>query len=81
MTGRSAADKVGMDGTSSFGAGRLWFLSDYGLAVTEADRPDRDGATLNLFHPLHSIRAPCPHSRLALLDVRRGRLRLIVDTP
>lgn len=46
MTGRSAADKVGMDGTSSFGAGRLWFLSDYGLAVTEADRPDRDGATL-----------------------------------
>lgn len=60
MTGRSAADKVGMDGTSSFGAGRLWFLSDYGLAVTEADRPDRDGATLNLFilctpyvHPAH----------------------------
>jgi transposase len=34
-------DKVGMEGTGSFGAGLLRFLADYGLAVIEVDRPDR----------------------------------------
>jgi Transposase len=34
-------DKVGMEGTGSFGAGLLRFLADYGLMVIEVDRPDR----------------------------------------
>lgn len=34
-------DKVGMEGTGSFGTGLLRFLSEYGLAVMEVDRPDR----------------------------------------
>ena len=34
-------DKVGMEGTGSFGAGLLRFLADYGLTVVEVDRPDR----------------------------------------
>ena len=36
-------DEVGMEGTGSFGAGLLRFLADYGLAVIEVDRPDRQG--------------------------------------
>jgi transposase len=34
-------DKVGMEGTGSFGAGLLRFLADYGLTMIEVDRPDR----------------------------------------
>jgi transposase len=34
-------DKVGMEGTGSFGAGLLRFLADYGLTVVEVGRPDR----------------------------------------
>jgi transposase len=34
-------DKVGMEGTGSFGAGLLRFLADYGLEAVEVDRPDR----------------------------------------
>lgn len=34
-------DKVGMEGTGSFGAGVLRFPADYGLTVIEVDRPDR----------------------------------------
>jgi transposase len=35
-------DKVGMEGTGSFGAGLLRFLADYdGLTAIEVDRPDR----------------------------------------
>lgn len=34
-------DKVGIEGTGSFGAGLLRFLADYGLTVIEVDRPDR----------------------------------------
>jgi transposase len=34
-------DKVGMEGTGSFGAGLLRFLADYGLTLIEVDRPDR----------------------------------------
>jgi transposase len=34
-------DKVGVEGTGSFGAGLLRFLADYGLTVIEVDRPDR----------------------------------------
>jgi len=34
-------DKVGMEGTGSFGAGLLRFLADYGPTVIEVDRPDR----------------------------------------
>ena len=37
-------DKVGTEGTGSFGAGLLRFLADYGLTVIEVDRPDRAGA-------------------------------------
>ena len=33
--------KVGMEGTGSYGAGLLRFLTDYGLVVVEVDRPDR----------------------------------------
>lgn len=33
--------KVGMEGTGSYGAGLLRFLTDYGLTVIEVDRPDR----------------------------------------
>lgn len=40
-------DKVGMEGTGSFGAGLLRFLRDYGLAVVEVDRPDRSGRRRN----------------------------------
>ncbi|MGH3219434.1 MAG: IS110 family transposase [Streptosporangiaceae bacterium] len=40
-------DKVGMEGTGSFGAGLLRFLADYGLAVIEVDRPDRAGRRRN----------------------------------
>jgi transposase len=40
-------DKVGMEGTSSFGAGLLRFLADYGLTVIEVDRPDRAGRRRN----------------------------------
>jgi transposase len=40
-------DKVGMEGTGSFGAGLLRFLADYGLTVIEVDRPDRAGRRRN----------------------------------
>lgn len=40
-------DKVGMEGTGSFGAGLLRFLADYGLTVIEVDRPDRSGRRRN----------------------------------
>jgi transposase len=40
-------DKVGMEGTGSFGAGLLRFLADYGLPVVEVDRPDRSGRRRN----------------------------------
>jgi transposase len=33
--------KVGMEGTGSYGAGLLRFLTEYGLTVVEVDRPDR----------------------------------------
>ncbi|WP_309139943.1 transposase [Micromonospora sp. 4G55] len=33
--------KVGMEGSGSYGAGLLRFLTDYGLTVVEVDRPDR----------------------------------------
>jgi transposase len=36
-----------MEGTGSFGAGLLRFLSDYGLTVIEVDRPDRAGRRRN----------------------------------
>ena len=39
-------DKVGMEGTGSFG-GLLRFLADYGLTVVEVDRPDRSGRRRN----------------------------------
>src|ERR1022692_2009550 len=39
--------KVGMEGTGSYGAGLLRFLSDYGLAVVEVDRPDRSARRRN----------------------------------
>lgn len=32
---------IGMEGTGSYGAGLLRFLTEYGLAVIEVDRPDR----------------------------------------
>jgi transposase len=34
-------DKVGMEGTGSYGSGLLRFLTDYGFTVIEVDRPDR----------------------------------------
>jgi transposase len=40
-------DKVGMEGTGSFGAGLLRFLADYGLTVIEVDRPDRSDRRRN----------------------------------
>ncbi|MBO0822775.1 MAG: transposase [Actinobacteria bacterium] len=40
-------DKVGVEGTGSFGAGLLRFLIDYGLTVVEVDRPDRSGRRRN----------------------------------
>jgi transposase len=40
-------DKVGMEGTGSFGARLLRFLADYGLTVIEVDRPDRAGRRRN----------------------------------
>ena len=40
-------DKVGMEGTGSFGAGLLRFLADYGLTVVEVDCPDRAGRRRN----------------------------------
>jgi len=40
-------DKVGMEGTGSFGAGLLRFLSEYGLVVVEVDRPDRSSRRRN----------------------------------
>lgn len=40
-------DKVGMEGTGSFGAGLLRFLADYGLSVVEVDRPDRSDRRRN----------------------------------
>jgi Transposase len=40
-------DKVGMEGTGSFGAGLLRFPADYGLTVIEVDRPDRAGRRRN----------------------------------
>lgn len=40
-------DKIGMEGTGSFGAGLLRFLADYGLTVVEVDRPDRAGRRRN----------------------------------
>ena len=33
-------DKIGMEGTGSFGAGLLCFLTGYGLTVVKVDRPD-----------------------------------------
>lgn len=42
-----SVDKVGMEGTGSFGAGLLRFLTDYGLAVVEVDRPDRSARRRN----------------------------------
>jgi transposase len=40
-------DKVGMEGTGSFGAELLRFLADYGLDVVEVDRPDRSARRRN----------------------------------
>jgi transposase len=40
-------DKIGMEGTGSFGAGLLRFLTDYGLTAGEVDRPDRSGRRRN----------------------------------
>jgi transposase len=40
-------DKVGTEGTGSFGAGLLRFLADYGLTVIEVDRPDRSARRRN----------------------------------
>jgi transposase len=40
-------DKGGMEGTGSFGAGLLRFLTDYGLTVVEVDRPDRSDRRRN----------------------------------
>ena len=40
-------DRVGMEGTGSFGAGLLRFLTDYGLTVVEVDRPDRSDRRRN----------------------------------
>src|ERR1022692_825871 len=40
-------DKVGMEGTGSFGAGLLRFPADYGLTVIEVDRPDRSARRRN----------------------------------
>jgi len=40
-------DKVGMEGTGSFGTGLLRFLADYGVTVIEVDRPDRSGRRRN----------------------------------
>lgn len=40
-------DKVGMEGTGSFGAGLLRFLAEYGLVVVEVDRPDRSSRRRN----------------------------------
>lgn len=34
-------DKVGMEGTGSYGSGLLRFLADYGFTVVAVDRPDR----------------------------------------
>lgn len=45
--GFGTVDKVGMEGTGSFGAGLLRFLADYGLAVIEVDRPDRSARRRN----------------------------------
>ena len=45
-------DKVGMEGTGSFGAGLLRFLADYGLTVIEVDRPDRAGRRNGKSDPL-----------------------------
>jgi transposase len=36
-----SVDKVGMEGTGSYGSGLLRFLTDYGFTVVEVDRPDR----------------------------------------
>ena len=36
-----SVDKVGMEGTGSYGCGLLRFLADYGFTVVEVDRPDR----------------------------------------
>lgn len=36
-----SVDKVGMEGTGSYGSGLLRFLADYGFTVVEVDRPDR----------------------------------------
>jgi len=40
-------DKVGMEGTGSFGAGLLRFLADYRMTVIEVDRPDRSDRRRN----------------------------------
>lgn len=40
-------DKVGMEGTGSFGGKLLRFLADYGLTVVEVDRPDRSDRRRN----------------------------------
>jgi transposase len=45
--GFGLVDKIGMEGTGSFGAGLLRFLADYGLAVIEVDRPDRSDRRRN----------------------------------
>jgi transposase len=36
-----SVDKVGMEGTGSYGSGLLRFLAEYGVTVIEVDRPDR----------------------------------------
>jgi hypothetical protein len=56
-------DKVGMEGTGSFGAGLLRFLADYGLTVIEVDRPDRAGRRRN------RLRNPKEHK---LAQIRPG---------
>ena len=43
----STVDKVGIEGTGSFGAGLLRFLADHGLTVIEVNRPDRAGRRRN----------------------------------
>ena len=60
-------DKVGMEGTGSFGAGLLRFLADYGLTVIEVDRPDRSGTP-----PQRQVRSARRRVRRPRRPVRPG---------
>jgi Transposase len=66
-------EKIGMEGTGSFGAGLLRFLTDHGLTVIEVDRPDRSDRRRNgKSDPLDSDPLDAAAAQIQLVVLQAG---------